>query len=86
MSVYISFELQRRIRQHFVDCCAYCRTAEFLTVTTFEFEHIIPRSADGKTMGSCPILVINTETRFKAEGRGQKAEVKKEGRKKLEMI
>ena len=40
MSVYISVELQKQIRHCFGDCCAYCRTAEYLTVTTFEFEHI----------------------------------------------
>ena len=45
MSAYISVELQRQIRDKFSDCCAYCLTAEFLTATTFEFEHIIPRFA-----------------------------------------
>jgi hypothetical protein len=49
MSVYISTKLQRLIRKHFNNCCAYCQTAESLTVTTFEFEHIIPRSAGGET-------------------------------------
>lgn len=29
---------------------AYCRTPEALTVTTFEFEHIIPLSAGGQTV------------------------------------
>ncbi len=66
MSVYISVELQRRIRQHFVDCCAYCRTAEFLTVTTFEFEHIIPRSADGKTVFENLCLACPSCNRYKA--------------------
>lgn len=42
MSAYIPVELQNKIRSHFGDLCAYCRTAEALTVTTFEFEHIIP--------------------------------------------
>jgi hypothetical protein len=49
MSAYISVELQRKIRDRFADCCAYCLTAESLTATTFEFEHIIPRSAGGET-------------------------------------
>ncbi|MDZ7967288.1 MAG: hypothetical protein RM368_20315 [Nostoc sp. DedSLP03] len=48
MSVYIPVELKKEIRNYFADCCAYCRTAEALTVTTFEFEHIIPLSAGGK--------------------------------------
>jgi hypothetical protein len=34
---------------NFGDCCAYCRTAEHLTVVTFEYEHIVPRSAGGQT-------------------------------------
>lgn len=29
---------------------AYCLTAEALTATTFEFEHIQPRSAGGETV------------------------------------
>ena len=59
MSVYIRVELQRQIRDHFGECCAYCRTAEFLTAMRFEFEHIRPLSAGGETMFenlcfSCP--------------------------------
>jgi 5-methylcytosine-specific restriction endonuclease McrA len=50
VSVYIPVELKKEIRNYFADCCAYCRTAEALTVTTFEFEHIIPLSADGQTV------------------------------------
>ena len=49
MSIYVSVDLQRQIRAYFAGCCAYCRTLEELTVTTFEFEHIIPRSAGGQT-------------------------------------
>jgi 5-methylcytosine-specific restriction endonuclease McrA len=49
MSAYIAVELQRQIRNRFANCCAYCRTAEALTVTTFEFEHITPRSAGGES-------------------------------------
>jgi 5-methylcytosine-specific restriction endonuclease McrA len=59
VSIYIPVELQRRIRNHFANCCAYCRTAEYLTATIFEIEHIIPRAANGETMFenlclSCP--------------------------------
>ncbi len=50
MSVYIRVELQRQIRECFGECCAYCQTAEFLTAMTFEFEHICPLSAGGKTV------------------------------------
>jgi hypothetical protein len=49
MSVYISVELRRRLRERFGDCCAYCRTAAHLSVVTFEYEHILPRSAGGQT-------------------------------------
>ena len=49
MSVYVSAELRRRIRAHFRDHCAYCRTPESLTVVIFEFEHILPRSLGGAT-------------------------------------
>lgn len=59
MSIYIPVDLQRQIRARFANCCGYCRTAEFLTITIFEFEHIIPLSAGGETIFenlclSCP--------------------------------
>ena len=50
MSVYISVDLQRQIRARFSDYCAYCRSAEALSVAIFEFEHIMPRAAGGQTM------------------------------------
>ena len=50
MSAYIPVDLQRQIRTHFSECCAYCQTAEFLTAMTFEFEHIRPLSAGGETV------------------------------------
>ncbi|MEL7316637.1 MAG: HNH endonuclease signature motif containing protein [Cyanobacteria bacterium J06559_3] len=49
MSSYIPVSLQQQIKKHFANCCAYCRTAESLTVSTFEFEHIVPLSRRGKT-------------------------------------
>lgn len=66
MTVYIPVDLQRRVRACFANCCAYCRTAEELTCTTFEFEHIVSRSAGGETAfdnlcWSCPMC-----NRFKA--------------------
>jgi hypothetical protein len=39
VSAYIPVEPQRQVRAHFRNCCAYCRTAEALTVAIFEFEH-----------------------------------------------
>lgn len=66
MSVYISVELQRRIRAHFGNSCAYCRTAESLTVTSFEFDHIFPRSAGGKTIFENLCLACPSCNRYKA--------------------
>jgi len=59
VSTYIPSVLQRQVRDHFANCCAYCHTAEALTVSTFEFEHIVPLSAGGATVFanlclSCP--------------------------------
>lgn len=59
MNAYISVDLQRQIRERFSNCCAYCQTAEALIVTTFEIEHIVPRSSGGETIFenlclSCP--------------------------------
>lgn len=50
MSVYIPVAVQRLVREQFGDRCAYCQTAERLTATTFEFEHIQPRSEGGETV------------------------------------
>jgi hypothetical protein len=49
MSTYIAVKLQRQIRLQFNNCCAYCQTAESLIATTFEIEHIIPRSLGGES-------------------------------------
>jgi hypothetical protein len=40
VSAYIPVGLQRRVRDRFQNCCAYCHTAEALMAMTFEFEHI----------------------------------------------
>ena len=66
MSAYISVELQRRICDKFSNCCAYCLTAEFLTATTFEFEHIVPRSNGGETVFENLCLACPSCNRFKA--------------------
>ena len=65
MSVYIPVDLQRQLRYGFGDCCAYCRTAEALTVAIFEFEHIIPLSAGGKTVFENLCLACPACNRFK---------------------
>lgn len=67
MSVYISVDLQRQIRDQYSNCCAYCLTAEFLTATTFEFEHIIPRSSGGETVFENLCLACPSCNRYKAD-------------------
>jgi hypothetical protein len=66
MSAYIPVELQRRVRKRFRNCCAYCRTAEDLTVAIFEIEHIIPRSAGGETAFENLCLACPTCNRYKS--------------------
>jgi len=66
VSIYILVDLQRQIRDRFVNCCAYCRTAESLTVTIFEFEHIIPLSAGGETIFRNLCLSCPSCNRYKA--------------------
>lgn len=66
MSAYISVKLQRQVHSRFANCCAYCRTAEFLTVTTFEFEHIVPVSKGGETIFDNLCLACSSCNRYKA--------------------
>lgn len=66
MSVYISANLQRQIRTHFANYCAYCRTFESLTVTPFEYEHIIPLASGGETTFENLCLACPTCNRHKA--------------------
>jgi HNH endonuclease len=49
VSIYISVKIHKQIHQQFNNCCAYCQTAESLIATTFEIEHIIPRSLGGES-------------------------------------
>lgn len=66
MSAYVPIALQQQVRSQFANCCAYCRTAEFLTATTFEFEHIVPLSANGQTVIQNLCLACPTCNRHKA--------------------
>jgi len=66
MKVYISVDLQRQVRERFASCCAYCRTAEGLTVAIFEFEHIVPRSTGGATAFDNLCLSCPTCNRYKS--------------------
>ena len=67
MSGYVPANLRRRVQEHFAHCCAYCRTAEHLSVATFEVEHIIPRSAGGETVFGNLCLACPTCNRCKAD-------------------
>ena len=66
MSTYIPVELRRQIRDHFANCCAYCKTAESLTVAIFEVDHIEPQSAGGATVFGNLCLCCPTCNRYKA--------------------
>jgi len=67
VSAHVSAVLRRQVRQRFLDCCAYCRTAEQLSAATFEIEHIVPRSAGGKTVFENLCLACPTCNRCKAD-------------------
>jgi 5-methylcytosine-specific restriction endonuclease McrA len=67
VSEYIPTALQREIRAQFAGCCAYCHTAEALTVVIFEIEHILPRSAGGQTVLGNLCLACPTCNRYKAD-------------------
>jgi HNH endonuclease len=67
VSAYIPVELQRQVRDRFANGCGYCCTAEALTVTTFEFEHIMPRSAGGDTVLENLCLSCPSCNRYKAQ-------------------
>ena len=41
MTGYVSVKLRRLVREHFSNRCAYCQTAESLTVSIFEIEHVV---------------------------------------------
>lgn len=66
MSGYVPADLRRQVRDFFSNCCAYCQTVEALTVTTFEVEHILPRSAGGQTIFLNLCLACSTCNRCKA--------------------
>lgn len=67
MSTYIAVNLQQKIRTHFANCCAYCRTSEILTATTFEFDHIQPRSTGGITAWENLCLACPSCNRYKSD-------------------
>jgi len=67
VSGYVPAELREQVREHFANCCAYCQTAESLTVVTFKVEHVLPRSAGGKTTLANLCFACPTCNRCKAD-------------------
>lgn len=67
MSAYVPAALRRQIRAQFSHRCAYCQTAESLTVAIFEIEHIVPRSAGSETRFDNLCLACPTCNRYKAD-------------------
>lgn len=66
MSEYISENLKQQIYNYFANCCAYCLSANSLMPVTFECEHIIPRSAGGKTVFENLCLACPMCNRYKS--------------------
>ncbi len=66
MSAYVASDLRRLVRDHFDDRCAYCQTAEHLTATQFEIEHVLPRAAGGDTTFDNLCLACPMCNRFKS--------------------
>jgi hypothetical protein len=67
MSVYVPAALKRLVRERFANRCAYCRTAEDLTATQFEIEHIVPSAAGGETVFANLCLACPMCNRFKSD-------------------
>jgi 5-methylcytosine-specific restriction endonuclease McrA len=66
MSVYVPVKLRRQIREKFHDRCAYCQSSEALMAVKFEFEHITPLSAGGKSQFENLCLACPTCNRHKS--------------------
>jgi 5-methylcytosine-specific restriction endonuclease McrA len=65
MGVYVPVDLRRQVRAQFADCCAYCHTAESLTVATFEVDHIVPLAVGGGSTLENLCLACPTCNRYK---------------------
>lgn len=67
MSPRVPATLRRRVRERFFNCCAYCRSAEALSIAIFELEHVKPQSAGGETVFENLCLACPTCNRRKAD-------------------
>ena len=61
----VSGSMQDQVRERDQHRCAYCRSFEALTVTSFEIDHIVPKSAGGQTTESNLCLACPTCNRYK---------------------
>lgn len=59
-------ELRKRVFARDAGRCAFCRCAESLMGVTFEIDHVVPRSAGGRTTSSNLCLCCPTCNRHKA--------------------
>ena len=66
MSVCVPAALRARVRERFGNLCAYCRSAQRLTVVTFEIEHIVPQAVGGETRFENLCLACPSCNRYKA--------------------
>lgn len=66
MSATISAELRVQVRAKEKNRCAYSRSPEELTVTTFEVDHSVPASAGGETTLDNLCLACPTCNRHKS--------------------
>jgi hypothetical protein len=67
VSAYVPTALRRQIRAQFAHHCAYCQTAESLTVAMFEIDHIISRSTGGETESHNLCLACPSCNRYKSD-------------------
>lgn len=66
MSTHVPVALRAEVRERFANLCEDCRSAERLTVVTFELEHITPRAAGGETHFANLCLACPSCNRHKA--------------------
>jgi hypothetical protein len=64
----IPADLQKLVREREQHRCAYCRTPEFLTVTVFEIDHIIPKHSGGEAKMENLCLACPSCNRYKGAG------------------
>ena len=64
----IPADLQKLVREREQHRCAYCRTPEFLTVTVFEIDHIIPKNSGGEAKMENLCLACPSCNRYKGAG------------------